>query len=334
MTGCRPGRQWTCRWPQPRHVLGCDSLTVHITTAVILRWLAEPAMRPMALPLGTSQVFEAVEFDSAGDVSHAWLVVCASGEVAGLLRLAGAGPGRGGRGRGTAGQRSSAGTWPGPGQAGEGGSRHDGAGRGGEGMREADRVRGDARGVHVGAADMSTASYAGEGLRASAVATPSGGSATTQNFVWNTVAQIPQMLMDSANAYIYAGAQAPAEQVNLSSGSNIYLVTDSLGSVRGTVNNSGGLTASTSYDAWGNPETAGGLTGTTPFGFAGGYTDPTGLIYLIDRYYDPQSGQFVSVDLCVPITSSTSCDQPVFVDHAADVRVFSGAVLVEVDRVG
>ena len=30
--------------------------------------------------------------------------------------------------------------------------------------------------------------------------------------------------------------------------------------------------------------------------FAGGYTDPTGLIYLIDRYYDPQTGQFLSVD--------------------------------------
>jgi RHS repeat-associated protein len=147
-----------------------------------------------------------------------------------------------------------------------------------------------------GAADMSTASYDGDGLRASAVATPSGGSATTQNFVWNTDAQVPQLLMDSANAYIYAGAQTPAEQVNLASGTNSYLVADSLGSVRGTVNNSGTLTGGTSYDAWGNPETPGGLTGTTPFGFAGGYTDPTGLIYLIDRYYDPQSGQFTSID--------------------------------------
>ena len=46
----------------------------------------------MALPLGTWQVFEAVEFDSAGDVGHTWLVVPAPGEVAGLLRLTGAGP--------------------------------------------------------------------------------------------------------------------------------------------------------------------------------------------------------------------------------------------------
>src|SRR6201999_2758194 len=79
-------------------------------------------------------------------------------------------------------------------------------------------------------------------------------------------------------------------------GAVTYLVTDSLGSVRGTVSASGALTGTTSYDAWGTPQTAGGLTAVTPFGFAGGYTDPTGLIYLINRYYDPVTGQFLSVD--------------------------------------
>jgi hypothetical protein len=46
----------------------------------------------MALRLGTLKVFEAVEFDAAGDVGHAWLVVPTPGEVAGLFRLAGTGP--------------------------------------------------------------------------------------------------------------------------------------------------------------------------------------------------------------------------------------------------
>ena len=36
----------------------------------------------------------------------------------------------------------------------------------------------------------------------------------------------------------------------------------------------------------------------------------------------------------VPITSSTSCDQVIFVDHATDVSLFSDAVQVEVDRLG
>lgn len=116
----------------------------------------------------------------------------------------------------------------------------------------------------------------------------------TQSYLWN--GQTQNLLMDSTNAYIYAAGNAPAEQVNLATGAPVYLVTDSLGSVRGTVNSSGTLTGTTSYDAWGNPLTTGGLTSTTPFGYAGGYTDPDGLIYLVNRYYDPQTGQFLSLD--------------------------------------
>jgi trimeric autotransporter adhesin len=137
------------------------------------------------------------------------------------------------------------------------------------------------------AADMTAAIYNGDGLRASDTI---GG--TSQDFVWNG----DNLLMDGTSAYIYAGGQAPAEQVNLSAGTITYLVTDSLGSVRGTVSSTGVLTGTTSYDAWGNPATAGGLTATTPFGYAGAYTDHTGLLYLINRYYDPATGQFTSVD--------------------------------------
>jgi RHS repeat-associated protein len=98
------------------------------------------------------------------------------------------------------------------------------------------------------------------------------------------------------NAYIYTTGTAPAEQVSLATGTVTYLVADLLGSVRGTVSLAGALTATTAYDAWGNPETTGGLTTATPFGYAGGYTDPSGLIYLINRYYAPWLGQFTSVD--------------------------------------
>jgi RHS repeat-associated protein len=146
------------------------------------------------------------------------------------------------------------------------------------------------------AANMTAASYDGNGMRASTTTTPTGGPAVTQGYVWNTVPGVPQLLMDSTNAYIYERASTPAEQVSLATGAITYLMADSLGSVRGTVGSSGTLTATTSYDAWGNPQTTGGLTSVTPFGFTGGYTDPTGLIYLINRYYDPATGQFTSVD--------------------------------------
>jgi hypothetical protein len=39
-------------------------------------------------------------------------------------------------------------------------------------------------------------------------------------------------------------------------------------------------------------------------------------------------------DLCVPKTSSTSCDQAIFVDQATDASVSSDAILIEVGRPG
>jgi RHS repeat-associated protein len=147
-------------------------------------------------------------------------------------------------------------------------------------------------------ANMSAASYDGAGRRASTTITPSGSSAVTQGYVWDG----NDLLMDGTSAHIYAGGTAPVEQVNLATGTITYLATDRLGSVRATVSSAGAVTGTTSYDAWGNPATAGGLTAITPFGYAGGDTDPTGLIYLINRYYDPTTGQFTSLDPAVDST--------------------------------
>ena len=147
------------------------------------------------------------------------------------------------------------------------------------------------------AANMTAATYDGDGLRATATI-----SAGTKDFVWNTTSAVPQLIMDSTSAYIYAGSDTPAEQVSLSAGASTYLLADSLGSVRGTVSSAGTLTGTTGYTAWGSPQTAGGLTATTPFGYAGGYTDPDGLIYLLHRYYKPATGQFLSVDPAIAQT--------------------------------
>ncbi len=146
------------------------------------------------------------------------------------------------------------------------------------------------------AADTTTASYNGNGLRTLATTTPTGGGSTTQEFVWNTTTSVPELLMDYNNVYIYGPNGTPFEQVNRGSGTIKYLVPDALGSMRGVLSAGGSLSDSTSYDAWGNPETSGGLTSYTPFGFAGGYTDPTGLEYFINRFYDPTTGQFINVD--------------------------------------
>ena len=45
-------------------------------------------------------------------------------------------------------------------------------------------------------------------------------------------------------------------------------------------------------------------------------------------------GTAAPANLCVPKTTSTSCDQAIFVDQAGDVSLFPDAVLVEIDRLG
>ena len=140
-------------------------------------------------------------------------------------------------------------------------------------------------------ATMSAAIYDGNGLRTSDTV---GGSA--QQFTWDAVSPLPHLLLDGSAAFIYGTGNAPLCQVALSTGAASYLLTDALGSVRAVVSSTGAVVAETSYDAWGNPSTAGGLTSYTPFGFAGGYTDPTGFVYLDARYYDPGIGQFLSID--------------------------------------
>ena len=54
---------------------------------------------------------------------------------------------------------------------------------------------------------------------------------------------------------------------------------------------------------------AGETTPVTPFGFQGNYADSTGLLYMFNRFYDPLSAQFLSVD---PALASTQ--QPYSLD--------------------
>jgi RHS repeat-associated protein len=63
------------------------------------------------------------------------------------------------------------------------------------------------------------------------------------------------------------------------------------------------VAATYTYDPYGNTT---GITGTVnnPLRYSGAYTDlETGLLYLINRYYDPRTAQFLNVD---PLVSATS----------------------------
>jgi len=69
---------------------------------------------------------------------------------------------------------------------------------------------------------------------------------------------------------------------------------DGLGSVVGTANTAGTLTANQRFDAWGNKTSS---SGTIPqYGYTGREPDQTGLTYYRARYYHPGIGRFASRD--------------------------------------
>jgi RHS repeat-associated protein len=136
----------------------------------------------------------------------------------------------------------------------------------------------------------------GHALRASKT---TGG--TTTKFVYDTAGGMPLILNDGASSYLYGPGGIPFEQIT-TAGVATYLHTDQLGSIRMITNTSGASAGTASYTAYGTRTT----TGTTsPFGYAGQYTDTeTGLQWDRARYYDPTTAQFLTVDPLAALTGA------------------------------
>jgi RHS repeat-associated protein len=157
--------------------------------------------------------------------------------------------------------------------------------------------------------------YNGQGKRATS--TYGGGGTTT--FVWDGLQS--RLLSNGSSDYIYGSNQSvPVMQISADGSTPVVdlLCQDSNDNTRGIVQLTGGtssydgtLVAYTDYDAFGNPITAaggsanpGGLTqqtggytfSTTNSGFGASFTDQTGLDYLLNRFYEPATGQFLSID--------------------------------------
>jgi RHS repeat-associated protein len=136
----------------------------------------------------------------------------------------------------------------------------------------------------------------GEGLRASQTI-----SGTTSYLTWDMTEELPLILSDGTNSYIYGPGGLPVEQINNSSGALTYLHHDQAGSTRLLTGSTGTVTGKCSYAAYGTPTCEG--TATTPLGFDGEYTSAdTGLIYMRARTYDPATAQFLTVDPLAKLT--------------------------------
>ena len=93
-----------------------------------------------------------------------------------------------------------------------------------------------------------------------------------------------------------------------------YFLTNASGSVVAVINGSGQTVANRyGYDPLGNTTYA-SVAVPNPFGYAGGFTDPTGLIHFGARYYDPSTARWTQVDPEATGTSSAyaySNDDPI-----------------------
>jgi len=161
--------------------------------------------------------------------------------------------------------------------------------------------------------------YNGLGLRTS-TSTSSSSSTTTTTSAWDQVSagSIPLNVNDtttssagsSTTSYLYGdllfGGTAPVEQITTSSnGTSVSFLVSNQTGVQGVYSgNSGSLGAVQEmaiYSLYGTQSMSSGSR-VTPFGFQGSYSDATGLIYLINRYYDPSTDQFLSIDPAVAST--------------------------------
>ncbi len=142
-----------------------------------------------------------------------------------------------------------------------------------------------------------TYAYNAEGLRASQTI-----SGTTTYLTWDINDELPLLLSDGTNSYIYGPSDTPIEQINTSTGTVSYLHHDQAGSTRLLTGSTGKVEGTFTYGPYGELTGSTG-TATTPLGYDGQYTNSdTGLIYLRAREYDPKTAQFLSVDPLVWLT--------------------------------
>lgn len=143
----------------------------------------------------------------------------------------------------------------------------------------------------VSGAVSASYAYNGDGLRMSKTL----GQATTV-FTWDTTGQVPELLSDGTEFYVYGPGGQVVEQFTTGGANPQWYFTDAHGSTIALTGASGTVDGTYTYNAWG-AQTGHTGTASTPIGFAGAYQDTgTGFLYLQARYYDPATALFLTVD--------------------------------------
>jgi len=113
----------------------------------------------------------------------------------------------------------------------------------------------------------------------------------TSTYTLDLAASLPQVISDGTYTYLY-GANRFAQQSTIRTD---YFLTDGLGSVRQLADSNGYISLEQTFDPFGGLLNQSG-TNASHYGFAGEWTDATGLQHLRARYYAPSQGRFMSRD--------------------------------------
>lgn len=127
---------------------------------------------------------------------------------------------------------------------------------------------------------------------------------TETKLTWDTAEELPVVLEDEEDDYIYGPEDLPIEQIATSGGEGtLYLHHDQQGSTRLLTNMSGEKEAAYTYSPYGKIVYAEGAVVTLLRYDAQYASANSGLIYLRARWYDPNTAQFLTAD---PVLERTS----------------------------
>lgn len=138
------------------------------------------------------------------------------------------------------------------------------------------------------AATPRTYTYNGDGLLQSR-SELLGGTA----FLWDPASGPARLLQHGSERIVYG--LGPLYTVS-ALGTTSTFARDALGSIRAEMSGAGLVTASFRYRSYGGVAQSFGALAPTTLGYAGELGDPSGLVYLRARWYDPATGRFLSRD--------------------------------------
>ncbi len=147
-----------------------------------------------------------------------------------------------------------------------------------------------------------TYTYDGNGLLATETA-----PGVSDKFTWDTSGSRPLLLstgLSGSSYYVYGPGGMPIMQTSIDGSPIYYLVSDAQGNVRLRLNQNGSPDSINDYTPYGVRQQQPGSNNIgSVLAYGTGMTDPaTGLIYLVNRWYDPATAQFLSVDPMVATT--------------------------------